>query len=223
MQISNHYNVSYNNFVKKDIQNTGADTKSSFSDAVAVKTAEVDSNEVRKKTSAVLDAVGSQASDEVKNAWMEAEEETGAFFTVFGLYITSDGKHAHMTQMGIDRFVRWYRGEINPDDLLGSSVESAIKAVNKWMYDLDHPLAGQTARSMEERQLIMKEREFYEVFLNNQIKIALLFLFGYNCIAYIYSAMTRRACLFSDLVCKVSLRRFLQRNFTNTLDNLSLN
>lgn len=172
MQISNHYNVSYNNFVKKDIQNTGADTKSSFSDAVAVKTAEVDSNEVRKKTSAVLDAVGSQASDEVKNAWMEAEEETGAFFTVFGLYITSDGKHAHMTQMGIDRFVRWYRGEINPDDLLGSSVESAIKAVNKWMYDLDHPLAGQTARSMEERQLIMKEREFYEVFLNKLLQLS---------------------------------------------------
>lgn len=134
---------------------------SSFSETVAEKTAEACSNEVRKKTSAVLESIGSQASDEVKNAWMEAEEETGAFFTVFGLYISSDGKHAHMTQMGIDRFVRWYRGEMNPDDLLGSSVESAIKAVNKWIYDLDHPLAGQTARSMEERQLIMKEREFY--------------------------------------------------------------
>ena len=102
---------------------------------------EVDSNEVQKKTSAVLDRIGSQAPDEVKNAWMEAEKETGAFFTVYGMYISADGKHAHMTQMGIDRFVRWYRGEINPDDLLGSSVESAIKAVNKWIYDLEHPLA----------------------------------------------------------------------------------
>lgn len=172
MQISNNYNVPYNNFVKKDMQNTGANTKSSFSDAVAVKTAEVDSNEVRKKTSAVLDAIGSQASDEVKNAWMEAEEETGAFFTVFGLYITADGKHAHMTQMGIDRFVRWYIGEINPDDLLGNSVESAIKAVNKWIYDLDHPLAGQFARNMEERELFRKEREFYEVFLNKLLQLS---------------------------------------------------
>lgn len=61
---------------------------------------------------------------------------------------------------------------MNPDDLLGSSVGSAIKAVNKWIYDLDHPLAGQTARNMEERQLIMKEREFYEGFLNKLLQLS---------------------------------------------------
>lgn len=76
-----------------------------------------------------------------------------------------------MTQMGIDRFVRWYRGEFNENDLLGNSVESAIKAVNKWIYDADHPLAGSPARSEEDRQLIMKEREFYEVFLNKLLQI----------------------------------------------------
>lgn len=140
--------------------------------SVSPKTAEVDSNEVEKKTSAVLDRIGSQVPDEVKNAWMEAEKETGAFFTVYGMYITADGKHAHMTQMGIDRFVRWYRGEINPDDLLGNSVESAVKAVNKWIYDLEHPLAGQTAGSMEDRQLLMKEREFYDVFLNKLLQLS---------------------------------------------------
>ena len=172
MQISNNYNASYNAFVKKGMQNTAGNTKASFSDAVAVKTAEVDSNEVQKKTSAVLDTIGSQAPDEVKNAWMEAEKETGAFFTVFGMYISADGKHAPMTQMGIDRFVRWYRGEINPDDLLGNSVESAVKAVNKWIYDLEHTLAGQTARSMEDRQLLMKEREFYDVFLNKLLQLS---------------------------------------------------
>lgn len=172
MQISNHYNASNNAFVKNGMQDIAGNKKVSFLDAVAAKASEVDSNEVRKKTSAVLDAIGSQASEEVKQAWMETEKETGAFFTVFGLYITADGKHAHMTQMGIDRFVRWYRGEINPDDLLGSSVGSAIKAVNKWIYDLDHPLAGQTARSVEERQLIMKEREFYEVFLNKLLQLS---------------------------------------------------
>lgn len=172
MQISNDYYASYNPFVKKDMQNTAGNTKSSFSDAVAAKASEKDSNEVQKKTSAVLDTIGSQAPDGVKNAWMEAEKETGAFFTVYGMYISADGKHAHMTQMGIDRFVRWYRGEINPDDLLGSSVESAIKAVNKWIYDLEHPLDGQTARSMEDRQLIMKEREFYEVFLNKLLQLS---------------------------------------------------
>lgn len=172
MHISNDYYASYNPFVKKDMQNMAGNTKSSFFDAVAAKASEKDNNEVQKKTSAVLDAIGSQASDEVKNAWMEAEKETGAFFTVFGMYISADGKHAHMTQMGIDRFVRWYRGEIDPDDLLGSSVESAIKAVNMWIYDLDHPLAGQTAKNAEERELFRKEREFYEVFLDKLLKLS---------------------------------------------------
>ncbi|MDE5939189.1 MAG: hypothetical protein K2H37_08930 [Lachnospiraceae bacterium] len=172
MQISNNYNASYLVSVNKGKQDIADDTKRSFSDVAAMKAEEADSNEVQKKTSAVLDSIGSQAPDEVKQAWMEAEKETGAFFTVFGLYISKDGKQAHMTQMGIDRFVRWYRGEFNQNDLLGNSVESAIKAVNKWIYDVDHPLAGSPARSEEERKLIMKEREFYEVFLDKLLKLS---------------------------------------------------
>ncbi len=89
-----------------------------------------------------------------------------------GQYVTKDGKHAHMTQMGIDRFVRWYRGEFNENDLLGNSVESAIKAVKKWIYDVDHPLAGSPARSREDQQLIMKEREFYKVFFDKLLKLS---------------------------------------------------
>ena len=172
MQISNYYHVPYRAAAKKNTQDKTDNTNSSFADAVSVKASEAENKEVRKKTSAVLDSIGSQAPDEVKQAWMEAEEETDAFFTVFGLYISKDGKHAHMTQMGIDRFVRWYRGEFNQNDLLGSSVESAIKAVNKWIYDVDHPLAGSTARSMEESQLIRKEREFYKVFLDKLLQLS---------------------------------------------------
>lgn len=172
MQISNNYNASYMVSANKGRQSIAGDTKRSFADAAAIKAEETDSDKVQKKTSAVLDAIGSRAPDKVKQAWMEAEEETGAFFTVYGLYISKDGKHAHMTQMGIDRFVRWYRGEFNENDLLGSSVESAIKAVNKWIYDVDHPLAGSPSRSEEDRRLIMKEREFYEVFLNKLLQLS---------------------------------------------------
>ena len=50
-------------------------------------------------------------------------------------------------------------------DLLGSSAESAIDAVNKWIYDLDHPLAGQPVRSIDEQRMIMQEKAFYEAFL----------------------------------------------------------
>ncbi|MDE6602269.1 MAG: hypothetical protein K2K90_08925 [Lachnospiraceae bacterium] len=172
MQISNHYHVPYHAAVKKNTQDKTGNTNSAFADAVSAKASEAENREVQNKTSAVLDSIGAQAPDEVKQAWMEAEEETGAFFTVYGLYISKDGKHAHMTQMGIDRFVRWYRGEFNQNDLLGSSVESAVKAVNKWIYDVDHPLAGSPASSMEERQLIMKEREFYQAFLDKLLQLS---------------------------------------------------
>ena len=172
MQISNNYSASYMTSVNKGRQNIANNEKRSFSDVAVMKTKEADNGEVPQKTSAILNSIGSQAPDEVKQAWMEAEEETDAFFTVGGQYVTKDGKHAHMTQMGIDRFVRWYRGEFNENDLLGNSVESAIKAVNKWIYDVDHPLAGSPARSREDQQLIMKEREFYKVFLDKLLKLS---------------------------------------------------
>ena len=55
-------------------------TKRSFSDVAAMKAAEADrNNEIHKKASSVLDSIGSQAPDQVKQAWMEAEKETGAF------------------------------------------------------------------------------------------------------------------------------------------------
>ncbi|MCM1223411.1 MAG: hypothetical protein NC548_54080 [Lachnospiraceae bacterium] len=172
MQINSSYSASYMASANRSMQKIAGDTKRSFSDVAVMKAEEVDSKEVSKKTSAILDSIGSRAPDEVKQAWMESEEETSAFFTVFGLYISKDGKHAHMTQMGIDRFVRWYRGEFNENDLLGNSVGSAIKAVNKWIYDVDHPLPGSPARSSEDQQLIMKEREFYEVFLDKLLGLS---------------------------------------------------
>ena len=93
------------------------------------------------------------------------------FYSVWSLY-KQRRQACTYDPMGIDRFVRWYRGEFNENDLLGSTVESAINAVNKWIYDVDHPLAGSPARSREDQQLIMKEREFYEVFLNKLLHIS---------------------------------------------------
>lgn len=46
-----------------------------------------------------------------------------------------------MTAAGVQTAIRWAKGELEQTDLLGSSAESAIDAVNKWIYDLDHPLA----------------------------------------------------------------------------------
>lgn len=80
---------------------------------------------------------------------MEAEEETGVHITKCGLYITPDGKHAYMTELG-KNCSQMGEGWLGQNDLLGSSVENVINAVNKWIYGLEHPLAGRSARSIEE-------------------------------------------------------------------------
>ncbi len=122
---------------------------------------------MQEKTSAVLDVIGANAPDEVRQTWTEAEKEIGAdgHITKCGLWISNDGKHSHMTAVGVQIALKWAKGELDQTDLLGSSVESAINAVNKWIYDLEHPLAGQPARSVEEQRLSMNERKFYEAFL----------------------------------------------------------
>jgi len=54
---------------------------------------------------------------------------------------------------------------------LGNSVQSAINAVQKWIYDIDNPLPGQPAKSIEEQQEIMKERAFYEALFEKLQKL----------------------------------------------------
>ena len=135
-----------------------------------MKSVETDKEVVQEKTAAVLDTIGSQAPDEVKQAWTEAEKEMDGFFTVFGLWISDDGKHSHMTQMGVQIGLKWAKDELDQAGLLGNSVDSAKSAVKKWIYDLDHPLAGQPARSIEEQKWIEIERKFYESFLDKLVQ-----------------------------------------------------
>lgn len=104
-----------------------------------------------------------------KQAWTEAEKESGVdgHITKCGLWISNDGKHSFMTQMGVQIAIKWAKGELvdGQADLLGNSVQSAITAVEKWMYDFDHPLAGQPARSVDEQRLMMNEMAFYKALL----------------------------------------------------------
>ncbi len=148
------------------------ETGKTFADIVNQKAAEADKEVKGKETSRVLDSIAEHAPEEVRQAFLEAEKETGGIITVFGLWISNDGKQSYMTQMGIERFVRGYHGDYNQSDLLGTSVGSAISAVRKWIYDLDHPLPGSPAKSMEERKLIAIERAFYESFLDKLRKLS---------------------------------------------------
>lgn len=109
-----------------------------------------------------LDAVGANAPESVKQAWLEAAEEVGAN----GLGMLPNGMLSHISQLQVQRGIAWMKGEIDCGDVLGTSVESAISAVQKALYYLDNPLEPNAARSIEVQQARIKEREFYVAFLD---------------------------------------------------------
>lgn len=109
-----------------------------------------------------FEVVGPNAPKSVKKAWMEAAKEVGAN----GLGIKSNGMMGHISQMMVQRLTNQMQGKPNPDDILGSSVLSAIAAVRKAIYDMDNPLRPGGAQSIEVQRLKMQERQFYQTFLH---------------------------------------------------------
>lgn len=174
MRVNSSYNYDLSNTAlsSKSRENMLKDIGKTFSGVITVKAAETDKENFLDKSSEVIDLFGTNAPDEVKQAWMEAEKETGVHITKCGLYITPDGQHSYMTAAGVQIAIKWSKSELEQTDLLGSSIESAINAVNKWIYDLDHPLAGQPTRSIDEQRMIMNERAFYEAFLKKLKKLS---------------------------------------------------
>ena len=109
-----------------------------------------------------LESIGSNAPENVKKAWMEAANEVGA--NGFGLL--PNGMWSHISQFMIQSGIAWLKGETGFNDVLGNSVESAILATKKALYDLDNPLEPNATRSIEVQQARIKEREFYVAFLD---------------------------------------------------------
>lgn len=109
-----------------------------------------------------FETVGPNAPESVKRAWMEAAKEVRAN----GLGIKSNGMMSHISQMMVQRLTNQMQGKPNPDDILGSSVSSAIAAVRKAIYDMDNPLRPGGAQSIEVQRLKMQERQFYQTFLH---------------------------------------------------------
>lgn len=110
--------------------------------------------------------VGLNASQDVKDAWMEAAKEVNAN----GLGIRGNGMMSHISQMMVQRLNKMLKGETENLDILGNTVESAIQATKQAMYNLDHPLAP-AYRSIETEQARIKEREFYTAFLERLEKL----------------------------------------------------
>ena len=61
-------------------------------------------------------------------------------------------------------------GETN--DILGKTVQSAIMATEQALYDLDHPLSPNSVKSIEIQRQRIKEKAFYQLFLDKLYMLA---------------------------------------------------
>ncbi len=109
-----------------------------------------------------FDMIGTNAPQDVKDAWMEAAKEVNAN----GVGIKKNGMLSHISQMMVQRLNKQLKGDGDVDniDILGNTIESAIQATSQALYDLDHP-REYVPKSIEVQQACMKEREFYVAFL----------------------------------------------------------
>lgn len=107
-----------------------------------------------------FEMVGPYAPQDVKNAWMKAAKEVNAN----GVGIRGNGMMSHISQMMVQRLNKQLKGETGNFDILGNTVGSAIQAMKKVLYDLEHPVVY-TPRSIEVQQARIKEGEFYRAFL----------------------------------------------------------
>lgn len=138
-----------------------------FSEVLGKKSTEAgNENLVHDRAVDTVGIIGENAPESVRQAWIEAAEETGTN----GVSVTVDGKHFHLPQMLVEHLNRTFWGGGSPSDILGNSVESAISAARKAIYDIDHPLTGQPLRSLEAQQETEKERVFYLSFINKLLR-----------------------------------------------------
>lgn len=126
------------------------------------KTASTEKNETgNNQNESAFESVGPTAPESVKNAWMQAAEETG----VNGYGIRSNGMLSHISQMLVMQMQKRLSGAQNYNDILGSTVESALQAAKQALYALEHPLDPTQPKSEEVKQHKEKEKEFYASFI----------------------------------------------------------
>lgn len=130
-----------------------------FMETVAEKVAQHKATDYDEKAFA---SVGANAPEKVKQAWMDAEKENG----VNGLGMSGNGMLTHLSQMMVQRAENWMNGIGETNDILGSTVQSAIRATKQALYDLDHPLSLDSVKSIEVQRQQVKERAFYQLFLD---------------------------------------------------------
>ena len=159
MQINSNYSMNGVSYETRHKQNNIPQ----FSTECAVQ-----ENENINPYMAEADFDGSNAPQDVKDAWMEAAKDVNAN----GMGIKKNGMLSHISQMMVQRLNKQLKGDGDADniDILGNTTESAIQATSQALYDLDHP-REYVPKSIEVQRACMKEREFYVAFLEKLEKL----------------------------------------------------
>ncbi len=114
-----------------------------------------------------FDATFPGMPDDVKDTWIDMCIDSGVN-QITG--ISLDGKHAHISQIMIQKFVQEYNLSNGNFQYVepgwGQSVESMMRILKKGIHDIDYPLPEQETRSAEVEKLVAKERDFYAEFLD---------------------------------------------------------
>lgn len=167
-----NYGEQYNDYGIKngDVKGTFADTICK-ADAVGKKfSTEADGSTkktARQYREQVFDQIAPNAPQRVKQAWLDAADVAG----VDGMGVSNSGKLSHISQLMIRSIEKGYRGN-GVCDLLGNSVQSAMRAADEALYALEHPLdagRGRTAEQIENRR---KEKIFYQEFMKRLQKVS---------------------------------------------------
>ena len=137
------------------IENQAEDCKALF-DFFATYT---ENNEVKDNTAIYFSRFAPNAPEEVKQAFMEAAEETGYY------EYSGKGKMNYISQILVRQVENRQNGVENYTDVFGSSVASALQAAREMLYDLENPLKPDSQRSEDIIKYREQEKEFYRTFI----------------------------------------------------------
>lgn len=115
---------------------------------------------IRKYREKVFDQIAANAPANVKKAWLDAADAVGTD----GMGISNSGKLDHISQLMIMRVERGYRGE-STSNILGNSVQSAMRVAREALYALEHSLSSNQPRTAEQIENREKEKLFYQEFI----------------------------------------------------------
>ena len=134
------------------IENQAEDCKALF-DFFATYT---ENNEVKDNTAIDFSRFAPNAPEEVKQAFMEAAEETGY----------NEGERMdYLSQVFIHQVENRQNGVADYTDVFGGSISSALQAAREILYDLENPLMPISQRGKNAAKYVEQEKEFYRAFI----------------------------------------------------------